>query len=655
MNNYLLPIESKMEVFARTYSKDTGVSVSIGKSACTDGQKIYVPPIPDQADPFLRLSTEMFVYHETGHVIAKDAKTFEAYVKAGEKTKSFVFNIVRDVAVENAMETEYPGLAGKWTEFLTRFVTAKTNKEMTSPQTAVLRKLLITLYLRCRERLLGADFGLVLPNEIKELYEAKLAKFEPEIIKAKSVQASKDLTERIFTDLKEDLPEPKPKEKKDDKPQPKGDKSPDSGPSQDEGDSEQQESQDGSGDDGDPSDSSAEGSEGDKSPAAGGEEDTPDDPQSEKPGKVDEEGDEKGSKPSEETAQGSADGSEAPSDTSTGKDPNEGTPGDDSQGSGDDQLSKEAEDALKQAQKEMDKGDTGLTISEDAAQQINKWVETNKIYRDETGIIDQPYKQDEISGWNTEVSHFEEKGREMTGYVGKKMKVLFISEKAPVWQHNLRTGKLDCRKLHKLSRGSLEVCKRRVESVYEDSVVWLVIDHSGSMNNKSDFAQGLLTSLSSDLDKLRIPFGACGFTSSGEYPYGDGVRRTPCTLNMMKEFEEPYRRVRHRFIWPRYTSGTAEFPAIRLGAQRLVTRRETKKVLFVLTDGDTATGDDVLDTAMRKAMKEYVQRLLRAGMKVVGVGILDDSLKEYIPDFIPCNNLQTFAAEFYSKLTKLIL
>ena len=690
--NILIPIESKMEVFARTYSKDTGVTVSIGSTACTDGQKIYVPPIPDQSDPFLRLSTEMFVYHETGHVRTKDFPAFDAYLKTGDKTKSFVFNIVRDVVVEHSMETEYPGLANKWTEFLTRFIKNKTNKEMTGSSTPVLRKLLITLYIRCREKLLGADLRLVLPKEIKELYEAKLAKYEPEVIKTKSVQASQDLTERIFTDLKDALPPPKPKEKKpNDQKSPKKDKQDqsedsddtqdegeDSGQSEDEpsdsadaendegtgtgeetedpseagqdasdgsenpeGDKEdaQGEDPDGSGDDEAPADSSDDGSDGDESPAPGGEEDDSE-------GSEDESGPGSSGNPEEGTS-----GNTEPTEGDTDK----GTDKDASDGDSDDQLSEEAEDALKQAQKEMDQGDTGMTISEDAADQINKWIETNKIYREDIGLNDRIIRQDERPLWELEVTGYETKGREMTGYIGKRLKVLFISERAPQWNHNLRSGKLDCRKLHKLSRGSLEVCKRKVEGVFEDSAVWLVIDNSGSMDSKREIAQGLLTSLSSDLDKLRIPFGAVGFTSNSEGGTDDGIRHVPCILNLMKDFDEPYRRVRHRFVWPKSTNGTAEFPGIKFGAYRLATRRETKKVLFILTDGQTATGSDVLNTSMRIAMKEYIHRLVKAGVKVVGIGILDDSLEEYCPDFILCNDLRTFAAEFYSKLTKIIL
>ena len=84
-------------------------------------------------------------------------------------------------------------------------------------------------------------------------------------------------------------------------------------------------------------------------------------------------------------------------------------------------------------------------------------------------------------------------------------------------------------------------------------------------------------------------------------------------------------------------------------------RRETKKILFILTDGQTQTDNYDLDNAMRNATKEYVDRLIRAGVKVVGVGILNTCIADYVTDFIHMNDLATFPTIFYAKLSKLLL
>jgi cobalamin biosynthesis protein CobT len=190
----------------------------------------------------------------------------------------------------------------------------------------------------------------------------------------------------------------------------------------------------------------------------------------------------------------------------------------------------------------------------------------------------------------------------------------------------------------------------------------MVIDHSSSMNGfRSQIAQGILTAVSSDLDKLRIPFGAVGFTY-GEFASRKsdddargGVRSQKATLNHIKGFNEPYRAVRHRFVWPTNTNCTAELPGIEFAARQLAMRRETKKILFILTDGETETGCDVLDYAMRVATKEFIERMLKAGVRIVGIGIQNTSMEEYCPDFIHVQDLSNFAHDFYVKLMKLIL
>jgi len=706
---YLLPIESKMEIFAKAYSKDTGVTVSIGTKACTDGRRIFVPPIPDQADPFLRLTTEMFTYHETGHVLTRDVNAID---KKWPKAMKQVYNWVRDVIVENTMETKYPGMAPKWAEFLSRFIRDKTNDEMTSPTTANFRKVLLAFYIRCRELQLGTKLGLIVPKEIQEIFEAKLEKYVDILLKTRDVKKSLELSERIFTDLKTMPEPPEPpqqqgnKNDQKNKPQKESDSS-----SGDAGSSEPSEpedpeegAEDSSGGSGEPDEP---GDEPEREPGSSDHPEEPEKPEDDKPddaedpsggkdsdesgdepdqepgsdassdGESEEDGNDSGDGDSERDPDGEDDGEGGTSDdenddsgTPDGASDQDGNDGDvkpatDDSGTGDnipdDQapLSDEAKKALEKTQEEMDDDDTDAkTIHEDATDELNEWVGQHCPYREAQGLKDDVVKADPKPGWEQEVELYEQNGRIMTGNAGRKMKVLLISERAPAWMRNQKQGRLDARKIHRLSRGNLEVCKRKLEGTYEDSAVYFVCDNSGSMRGvQATIAQSVLTSLSSDLDRLRIPFGAVGFTSpvdSGAQAE-KGIRSKPCTLNLMKGFEDPYRRVRHRFVWPDYSDNTAELPAIKFAAYQLASRRETKKVLFILTDGDTATGSNQLNLSMREEMKLFIDRIMRAGIRVVPIGIMSWSLEGYCPDFIYVDNLDTFAREFYGRLTKLLL
>jgi cobalamin biosynthesis protein CobT len=659
---YTLPIESEMEVFARTYGKDTGINILLGDAFRTDGKSIWVVPASDQSDPWIRFEMEVGVYHETGHIITGDIKNVQTII---DKAKAFIHNVVRDVVVEHYMETKYPGMKKKWAKFLSGHVQKHTNDQFQTPG-HIFHKILILLYLRCRERLLGRSLGLVVPPTLQELFDKKLSGFIQPIINHSDLKRSLELTEEIFKILNTDEFK---EEKKPSEPNQGGNKGSKKSRSSN-SDDQDVEGSNSSGSNGESSEEDQEtGSSGDEA-SSEGEEGGGEEPASEGDhGDNSEAHDGKeiddATKKSDTTNDGGAcseisadDGKRDASagDHESGKLADYGSSGN----SPSQDLSDDAKKALDGAREDMEDPDDASTktIADEVKDEVNTYAEANHIYREKIGLKDQIEKPGERYGWENEVSQYEAEGRKMTGYTGSKMKILFVSERAPHIVRNLRSGKLDSRRVYRLKSGSLDIFKRKDQGCYEDSAVYLVADHSSSMNGmKKLICQSILTCVASDLDKMRIPFGAVGFTIDGSCTSEtlQGIRVDPCILRLMKDFEEPYRRVRNRFVWPSYTNLTAELPAIQFAAKRLASRRETKKVLFILTDGCTETGCGQLDASMRQATKEFIDRLLRAGVKVVPIGIMDRSMRYYCPDFIYVNDLDKFATEFYGQLMKLLL
>lgn len=663
----MLNIESKMETFARTYARDTGIEIKMGSQFCTNGKTIYIVPVTDQHDPWVRFMTEVVTYHETGHIKTGDVEAIKSF---SDGTKKYIYNVVRDVVVENVMETEYKGLKEKWAEFLVKFM----DKNDYGKRPA-LQALVGLLYIKGREKLLGVKIKAEVSPAIQELFDKRLARFVDPICDHTDVKTSLTLTEEIYDAIKEDpIPEPEPEPEqpqgngKSDDQSSGGGNSDAQNPSGESGGSKGAESSDGVSeevspdvqDDTDDSEGKGSGSDDDVPGeedsgvgSGGGDEGDQDNESGAGDGESESTGDQDGGDSSvgtggdgEGSGEGEGDG-EGEGSSSGGKGGGKGHGG---------SLSDAASDALKDVQEQADDQGDKDTIIDQAEGQINDYVSTHQVYRTVEGLKEEFYKQNPSTGWEAIVGRHETEGRKMVGILGGKLKRLFISERAPIKVHNVRSGRLDVRKLYKLRTGARDICWRKTTGSFEDAAVFTVIDNSGSMHGegKNEIAQGILTVVSNDLDKLRIPFGAVGFTSYGEGNYQDGVRRVPCCLNQIKDFNEPYRRVRHRFVWPSHTSGTVELPAIQYAGQQLAMRRETKKVLFILTDGETASGDDALDSALRAATKEYIQRMIRAGIRVVGIGIIDTHIAEYCPDFIHVSDLAKFASEFYQKLTKLI-
>lgn len=424
------------------------------------------------------------------------------------------------------------------------------------------------------------------------------------------------------------------------------------------GDSEDNEPEDGDSEDNEPEDGDSE----DNEPEDGdSEENDSEDNESEDGDSEDNESDEDADESEDEDDPQSGDEDEEPESGDEDEDPESGDEEEDEDE--EDPFSDDGEEALKKAQEEMDEDNGESSVNEDLTDEINEYADDRMLYRETAGLTENVIIPDERYDWQAEVCKYEAEGRKVTGYCGPKLKTLFISMKAPVTRRHLKNGRLDCLNLWKTKMGSREVMKRKTPSTLEDSAVYFVADHSSSMNGtKGDLTHSILTSLSSDMDKMRIPFEAIGFTCPwiDEVPSGktngqEGIRSVPINIHMLKRFDEQYVRVRHRFVWPTRTIATAELPAIVYGANRLILRRETKKVMFILTDGGTCTGISALDTAMQTATKEFIERMKMADIKVVLIGIMDQTPLIYDPNAIILDDLNVFATTFYNKLMDILL
>jgi cobaltochelatase CobT len=69
---------------------------------------------------------------------------------------------------------------------------------------------------------------------------------------------------------------------------------------------------------------------------------------------------------------------------------------------------------------------------------------------------------------------------------------------------------------------------------------------------------------------------------------------------------------------------------IEVAARRLLSRRETGKVMIVLSDGMPACHTDD-SHALNKHLKDTVQAVMKAGVNVVGIGIQSDAVKKFYP------------------------
>lgn len=680
-------METTMEKIARIYANKRDIVAVPGNAFATDGQKIYYVPMPDNTDPYILQKSKYGFLHEKDHCVFTDFTD----LKAGKLKGSLhsIWNALEDTRIERLGAREWKGQVSLAKDALRDIVQKEINSRFIDPSVSIFKKVLDLLYLKVKEHELG-DLGLIIPDKIQRLFDEKVGDQLPAIYQADTQEAIGKIAKTLHARMKDMNPPPPPQNQsgkgKPQKGQSQQQESDSDGQGQSE-DNESEEKQSGkkkskkkkekdeddqsqesssgdksenkeTGEDEDDEDGSGSGSESDSSDNERGSEDGEEensDPEDQDSGDSDdggtdsESGDQSSSSDEDRDGEdsdgsGSVD-SDDESDSGSGSDEDDGSDTGSSGGEGqEDDLKDERKDLAKQIKDNQEES----SINDDIAKDVEEHADKQCIYRDANGLKENIKRYD---GNDSTVRCYEEQGRKMLGGNTSKFKRLFISMRAPKMTRLQRSGRLD---LGRVWNDDSDVIFQKCQpGILENSAVSMVIDNSASMRGqKSQIASALLSYMARELDRLRIPFECMGFTTCGDASLDyEGVRHGPILINLIKEFNEPYRKVRKHFQWPSgWPSGTVEFPCVRYAAQRLIHREETKKVLFILSDGESGC-----DYRMMEAMIDYIQRLIKAGIIVVGIGIQDGAIANYVPDTIVIQNLNRVAPEIFNKLTRILL
>jgi cobalamin biosynthesis protein CobT len=675
-----------MEKIARIYANKRDIVAVPGSAFATDGQKIYYVPIPDNTDPYILMKSKHGFLHEKDHCVFTDFTD----LKAGKVQGSLhsIWNALEDTRIERLGSREWKGQLNLARDTLREMVKKEINCRFIDPSVSIFKKILDLIYLKVREHELG-DLGLIVPDKVQRLFEEKVGDLLPAIYKADTQKAIIKIAKTLHKRMKDLNPPPPPQNQKG-KPQ-KSDENDlnesQKGEQSDEQDNEQSDEQDNEQSDEQDNDQSQEHSSGDESEDQESGEDGEDekdegfgsgcdssDSDVDAPGDDREEEDAASenqdsgdsydggddSEPGDRSGSSDEDGDGEDSDNSGSVDDSDSEEDEDSE-SGDDSDSEEGGDAgscdgsqddldeeRKELAEEVDDNEETSSINDDIAKDVEEHADQNVIYRDANGL-----KEDirRYNGNDYSVKCYEDTGRRMLGGNTSKFKRLFISMRAPKMTKMQRSGRLDLQRVW--NDDSDVIFQRRQPGILEHSAVSMVIDNSFSMKgNKAMIASAVLAYMARELDRLRISFECMGFTTCGNANLdAHGVRNGSILINLIKEFNEPYRKIRNHFTWPSdWSSGTVEFPCIRYAAQRLIHREETKKVLFILSDGESGC-----PAPMMEAMIEYIKKLIQAGIIVVGIGIQNDAITRYVPDTIVIDNLDRMAPEIFNKLTRILL
>jgi cobaltochelatase CobT len=235
--------------------------------------------------------------------------------------------------------------------------------------------------------------------------------------------------------------------------------------------------------------------------------------------------------------------------------------------------------------------------------------------------------------------------RVVVARLAKRLMRVLMARQARQWRFDLDEGLLDGSRLAPFvaSGGSTRPFKQEAETSFPSTVVSLLIDHSGSMRGRPMQIAALTVEIFARvLERCGVHCEVLGFTTQdwdGGEPArewaADGYPPAPGRLNalehvIVKAADVPWRRARVAlglFMRDEMLKENIDGEAVEWAYRRLRGRRETRKILVVVSDGtpmDEATlaanGHEYLDHHLRDVV-HAIEREGEVQLAAIGIGV----------------------------------
>lgn len=303
--------------------------------------------------------------------------------------------------------------------------------------------------------------------------------------------------------------------------------------------------------------------------------------------------------------------------------------------------------------------------------------------RDYDGLIDIKVP-DHVS-----LEQIDQKVAQTTGPLQKDLRRLIAARSQVKRIPGMRSGRLHAPNLHRIMAGDDRVFTRRQEAESLDTAISLLIDCSGSMSGeRTVLAVETAYALGSVLAKLGIAFECLGFTDRYSDPrvanreyiqqvqeadeVAKIIRAVPIVMPKFKTFEERWTiPVQKRFGHVHNMDGhsdqcgysmgsTPEGCGLEFSARRLLARKEKRKILISMTDGEP--GGHVYNPrsmadymAYQKQSVQMVKSIEAAGVDLVGVGIQHNGPAGYYSNHMCIQKVEDMPRQLLGLLKKFIV
>lgn len=273
------------------------------------------------------------------------------------------------------------------------------------------------------------------------------------------------------------------------------------------------------------------------------------------------------------------------------------------------------------------------------------------------------------------VPELDEKTRSMTGRMQKDIERMMASQSHVIRVPGFRAGRLNGPSLHRIVQGDDRLFNRKQEHKSKETAVTLLVDNSGSMSGaKIETAMVAAYALAQTLERVGIPCELMGFTTGDHRGAGsrkaveetnrqiwkemqNGItyhRTVPIVMPIYKEFDERINsEVKKRIAYMANAQNgmvtNVDGESLEYAAVRLMRRREKRKVMLVLSDGQPAGARNAAGH-----LKQTTEKLEKIGIDLVGIGIMDQAVRRFYKNHIVLNRVEDLPTEVMRELKAIL-
>jgi len=327
----------------------------------------------------------------------------------------------------------------------------------------------------------------------------------------------------------------------------------------------------------------------------------------------------------------------------------------------------EAENIFKVSDTQLQKDEETLSLSEMLKQETEReftGTDGYLVYTTEGDVIKKISSNDRVA-----YKKFLTATRSMVSVMRRKMSRSLLSTNVSRWEGDKVRGKINPRALFRVSLGtSKRVFRQKVEAEDFDTVVQIMVDHSGSMNgDKIDLAAKTALILGEICSQLSIPFSVIGFSTEESsisnkryFATTKEEQKAYCRwgnhwISVYKDFNESWASscaaIPHMPYHVKHNTYDGE--SLKFAAQRLHNRKEKRKILFWLNDGEPCPNS--IDNA--RAHLEYAKlcaQEVEKKVELLAFGIGTDAVKDLYKNYVVVKKLQDLPSVCLNQLDALL-